>query len=199
MRTAPGQRAPVGGGAVPAALVPLLAPALVACCSCCCRWSRCSSGRRGAGMARILRGRQPGRPGAAAVAANVRRAATAISLRARRAAGLGAGPVAASRARAAAGAGHACRWCCRRSSAASRCCSPSAATGSSGSTSTSGSASRCRSRRPAVIVAETFVAMPFLVVTVEGALRSARPGPRGGRRHARRRPADRRSGGSRCR
>ena len=74
---------------------------------------------------------------------------------------------------AAAGPGHRCRWCCRRSSAASRCCSRSAAAASSGSTWTRGSASRSRSPRSAVVIAETFVAMPFLIVTVEGALRSA--------------------------
>ena len=36
----------------------------------------------------------------------------------------------------------------------------------------------------AVIMAETFVAMPFLIITVEGALRSADLGVRGGSRHA---------------
>ena len=44
---------------------------------------------------------------------------------------------------------------------------------SSGSTSTRGSASPCRSPRAGVVVAETFVAMPFLIVTVEGAFRTA--------------------------
>ena len=63
-------------------------------------------------------------------------------------------------------------WCCRRSSAASRCSSRSAGAGSSASTSTAGSASRSRSRTKGVILAETFVAMPFLIITVEAALRS---------------------------
>ena len=43
---------------------------------------------------------------------------------------------------------------------------------SSASTSTTGSASSSRSRPPGVVMAETFVAMPFLVITVEAALRS---------------------------
>ena len=50
-----------------------------------------------------------------------------------------------------------------------------------------------------VIVAETFVAMPFLVITVEGALPGGRPRARGGRRDARGVAARPRSGGSPCR
>ena len=42
-----------------------------------------------------------------------------------------------------------CRWCCRPSSPASPCSTRSAAAGWSASTSTGGSASRCRSRPPA--------------------------------------------------
>ena len=46
-----------------------------------------------------------------------------------------------------------------------------------------------------VVVAETFVAMPFLVITVEGALRAADRALRGGGRDPRRVPLDRRSAG----
>ena len=42
----------------------------------------------------------------------------------------------------------------------------------------------------AVVIAETFVAMPFLVISVEGALRAADAPLRGRRGHARRRPVD---------
>ncbi len=51
-------------------------------------------------------------------------------------------------------------------------------------------ASCCRSRIWGVIVANTFVAMPFLVITVEAGAAQRRPTLRGGRRHARRRPVD---------
>ena len=53
-----------------------------------------------------------------------------------------------------------------------------------------------RARRPdrvldgGVVLAQTFVALPFLVVSLEGALRSAGAAVRGGRRDARRAPED---------
>ena len=57
-----------------------------------------------------------------------------------------------------------------------RCCWPSAATGTSAGTSTPGSAGSLPFTSHAVVLAQTFVAMPFLVVTVEGALRTADAG-----------------------
>ena len=91
-----------------------------------------------------------------------------------------------------------CRWCCRRWSAASPCSSRSAGGAWSASTSTAGSASRCRSRPGAWSWPQTFVAMPFLVITVEAALRQLDRALRGGRPHAGRVAAGTSSGGSRC-
>ena len=98
--------------------------------------------------------------------------ATALVGALRRAAGLGArprrvpGPVARPRARAAADGAAAGRR--RRRAVAAR----SGATASSASTSTTGSASSCTFSTAGAVLAETFVAMPFLVITVEAALRS---------------------------
>ena len=91
----------------------------------------------------------------------------------RRAAGLGAGPDRRSPGCGCCGRWSPCRWCCRRWSAVSRCCWRSAATGSSAVPRPVVRHHASRSRPLAVIMAETFVAMPFLIVTVEGALRSA--------------------------
>ena len=88
------------------------------------------------------------------------------------AAGLGAGPRARSRAGGWCGPLCSCRWCCRPSSVASRCCWRSGGGGSSVSTSTAGSACSSRSPPRARSLAETFVAMPFLVITVEAAFRA---------------------------
>ena len=65
-----------------------------------------------------------------------------------------------------------CRWCCRRWSAASRCCSPSAAAASSASGWTAWFGITLPFTTAGAMLAETFVAMPFLVITVEAALRA---------------------------
>ena len=79
-----------------------------------------------------------------------------------------------------------CRWCCRPWSAAWRCSSRSDAGDWSASTSTGGSATAIPFTTTAVVLAQTFVAMPFLVLTVEAALRQTRPPLRGGGTLARR-------------
>ena len=65
-----------------------------------------------------------------------------------------------------------CRWCSRRLSAASGCSTPSGARDSSASTSTDWFDIQLTFSTAGAIMAETFVAMPFLVITVEAALRS---------------------------
>ena len=65
-----------------------------------------------------------------------------------------------------------CRWCCRPWWAASRCCWPSVATAWSGSGSIGPFGITLPFTTTATIMAETFVAMPFLVITVEAGLRS---------------------------
>ena len=90
----------------------------------------------------------------------------------RRADGDGAGPHHVPRAGHRCAPWCCCRWCCRRSSAASRCSTPSAAAGCSARP------SRCSGIQvafstTAVVMAQTFVALPFLVVSLEGALRTA--------------------------
>ena len=75
--------------------------------------------------------------------------ATAGEPGARRTAGLGAGPHRPARPRGSSGRWSPCRWCCRRWSAAWRCCWSSAATGCSAAGSTRTSGSRCRSPPPA--------------------------------------------------
>ena len=97
--------------------------------------------------------------------------ATGLAVAVRRAARLAPGPDRRSRAGGWCGRCAPCRWCCRRSWPASPSSTRSVAAGWSGSTSTGGSASPCRSPPPGVIVAQTFVAMPFLVITVEAAFR----------------------------
>ena len=92
------------------------------------------------------------------------------------AAGVGAGPDQLPRTAAAARPGHRCRWCCRRWSAGSRCCWPSAGPGSSAAYLDSWFGLTIPFTPIAVVMAETFVAMPFLIITVEGALRSADQG-----------------------
>ena len=91
--------------------------------------------------------------------------------RVRGAARLAAGTGRVPWARRGAGACARCRWCSRRSSAASRCSSHWVVAASSVSTSTSGSTSRLPFTTAGVVVAQTFVAMPFLVITVEASLR----------------------------
>ena len=91
----------------------------------------------------------------------------------RRAAGLGAGPDRLSRAAVAARPGHAAAGAAAGGRRGRAAAGVRPQRDSSAGTSTSGSASRSRSRPAAVIMAETFVAMPFLIITVEGALRSA--------------------------
>ena len=65
-----------------------------------------------------------------------------------------------------------CPWCCRRSSAASPCCSPSGATAWSARCSTSAFGITLPFTTAGAIMAETFVAMPFLVITVEAGIRA---------------------------
>ena len=60
----------------------------------------------------------------------------------------------------------------------------------SASGSTTGSGCSSRSARAGAVLAETFVAMPFLVITVEAGLRSDGPALRGRGREPRRRPLD---------
>ena len=166
--------------------------------SCSCRSPGCSSGRLGIGSPELL-SRESSRS-ALRLSLMTAPLATRGLAGARGAARVGAGPGHVSRAQRLRALRHACRWCCRRWSAASRCSSRSAAAAWSGPyLDATGSASRCRSPPPAVVVAETFVAMPFLVITVEGALRAADTRLRGGGRHPGRRPARPSSAGSPCR
>ena len=68
-----------------------------------------------------------------------------------------------------------CRWCSRRWSAAPRCCSRSGAGACSAARSTTRPGSCCPFSTWGVVAANTFVAMPFLVLTVESGLRAADP------------------------
>ena len=66
-----------------------------------------------------------------------------------------------------------CRWCCRRSSAALRCSSRSSATtGSSADWIYDSFGVQFTFSKWGSVLAETFVAMPFLVITVEAGLRT---------------------------
>ena len=85
--------------------------------------------------------------------------------------GVGAGPRRLSGALAPCGRCARCRWCCHRWWAGWRCSPGSGAAGCSASTSTSGSATAFPFTTTGVVLAQTFVAMPFLVITVEAALR----------------------------
>ncbi len=69
-----------------------------------------------------------------------------------------------------------CRWCCPRWSAASPCCSSWAARGWSVQHLDAWFGITIPFTTAAVVIAETFVAMPFLVIAVEGAFRSADQG-----------------------
>ena len=92
--------------------------------------------------------------------------------RARRADGHGARPVGLAGSSACCARWSCSRSCCLRSSGAWRCSTPSAAAGSSASRSTR-SAIQIAFSTIAVVMAQTFVALPFLVVSLEGALRTA--------------------------
>ena len=89
----------------------------------------------------------------------------------------------------AAGAGDGAARAAARWSAASRCCSCSAARGWFG-----GVLAEWGIRLPftttAVVLAQTFVALPFLVLALEGSLRTTGRRLRADRRRARRRPLD---------
>ena len=110
---------------------------------------------------------------------------------ARAAAGLAAGPRRLPRPRACCGRWSPCRWCCRRSSPASRCARRSAAPGFLGEPLLDADRLRAsRSRRGAWCWPTCSSRMPFVVISIEGALRSDGPGVRRRRGDARRHPLD---------
>ena len=143
--------------------------------------------RRAAGPRAVGRLGDDPRPGRVAEALRLSlvwaTVATGVSPGARRAAGLGAGPGATSRGCGCCAPSSRCRWCCRPvvGGVALLLALGRQRAASAGSW-TGGSASRCRSRRAAVVVAETFVAMPFLVDRGRGRAPRGRPAVRGGRR-----------------
>ena len=155
-------------------------------CSC-CRWP----GSLWQGPV-VRRGRRARRRAGAHLAAAVARL-LAVGHggvdRARGAARLGAGPRPVPRSPPAACRWSPCRWCCRRSSAASRCSGLRPRGACSAATSTPGSASRCRSPRPAWSGRDVRRhAVPGH--HRRGCAARRRPPLRGGRRDARRRPVD---------
>ena len=89
-------------------------------------------------------------------------------------------PAPSSGARRCCGRSCCCRSCCRPSSAASRCSTPSGAVACWVRPSTL-SASTIAFSTTAVVLAQTFVALPFLVLSLEGALRTVGHALRGRR------------------
>ena len=101
--------------------------------------------------------------------------ATVICLRARRTAGVAARPRRNCPAAGSSGPSSPCRWCSRRSSVASPCCCVLGRRGLLGERLDLWFGFSLPFTTAGVIVAEAFVAMPFLVIAVEGALRAADP------------------------
>ena len=137
-------------------------------CSCSCRSWRCSPGRLGrvhpAGHLGVLARRALAEP------AHLDRRHRAVH-RARRADGARPRAHARSRPEDRCARSCCCRSCCRPSSAASRCSTRSVGAGCSGRRWRC-SASQIAFSTTAVVMAQTFVALPFLVLSLEGALRT---------------------------
>ena len=137
----------------------------------CCRWSGCSSARPGRGCGPQLTA--PGRRAGAAAVADLRRPRPRPSPSCSACRWPGCSPGRRSAAGRCCARWSPCRSCCRRSSAASRCSSCSAGRACSAGRCIEATGWSLPFTTPAVVIAETFVAMPFLVVSVEGALRAA--------------------------
>ena len=135
----------------------------------CCPWSRWSPGSTGRASALWSPPRSlAGRP--APQSADLARVHRALP-RARGPDGPGAGPADVPRPARPAGARCCCRWCCRRWSVGSPCSTPSVAA-VCWATAWRCSACRSPSRTTAVVLAQAFVSLPFLVVSLEGTLRA---------------------------